>query len=90
MTSQDDPKVQTTDRVAEEEFSSNPKVLAEMDESELQRLPADMQDEARRARASLEPDSVLLRADDDGENETARQKMMGRSRASLRARNTVH
>ncbi|KAK6026385.1 HECT-domain protein [Ostertagia ostertagi] len=30
-------------------------VLAEMDESELQRLPTEMQDEARRARANLEP-----------------------------------
>ncbi|VDK70503.1 unnamed protein product, partial [Cylicostephanus goldi] len=30
-------------------------VLAEMDDSELQRLPADMQNEARRARESLEP-----------------------------------
>ncbi|EYC43749.1 hypothetical protein Y032_0481g2245 [Ancylostoma ceylanicum] len=36
-------------------------VLAEMDESELQRLPADMQDEARRARASLEPLQNILR-----------------------------
>lgn len=30
-------------------------MLAEMDEAELQRLPTEMQDEARRARASLEP-----------------------------------
>ncbi|KAK6751843.1 hypothetical protein RB195_003334 [Necator americanus] len=36
-------------------------VLAEMDESELQRLPADMQDEARRARASLEPNILRFR-----------------------------
>ncbi|KHJ99297.1 hypothetical protein OESDEN_00722 [Oesophagostomum dentatum] len=36
-------------------------VLAEMDDSELQRLPADMQDEARRARASLEPLQNILR-----------------------------
>ncbi|RCN38156.1 sodium pump decarboxylase, gamma subunit [Ancylostoma caninum] len=36
-------------------------VLAEMEESELQRLPADMQEEARRARASLEPLQNILR-----------------------------
>ncbi|VDM57399.1 unnamed protein product [Angiostrongylus costaricensis] len=36
-------------------------VLAEMDESELQRLPTDMQDEARRARANLEPNILRFR-----------------------------
>lgn len=36
-------------------------VLAEMDEAELQRLPTEMQDEARRARASLEPLQNILR-----------------------------
>ncbi|KAK6057582.1 sodium pump decarboxylase, gamma subunit [Cooperia oncophora] len=36
-------------------------VLAEMDESELQRLPTEMQDEARRARANLEPNILRFR-----------------------------
>ncbi|WKY07279.1 hypothetical protein Q1695_007038 [Nippostrongylus brasiliensis] len=36
-------------------------VLAEMDETELQRLPVEMQDEARRARASLEPNILRFR-----------------------------
>uniref|UniRef100_A0A183F9Y6 HTH Mu-type domain-containing protein n=1 Tax=Heligmosomoides polygyrus TaxID=6339 RepID=A0A183F9Y6_HELPZ len=36
-------------------------VLAEMDEAELQRLPTEMQDEARRARASLEPNILRFR-----------------------------
>ncbi|VDO32194.1 unnamed protein product [Haemonchus placei] len=36
-------------------------VLAEMEESELQRLPTEMQEEARRARANLEPLQNILR-----------------------------
>ncbi|XGW27129.1 hypothetical protein V3C99_007605 [Haemonchus contortus] len=36
-------------------------VLAEMEESELQRLPTEMQEEARRARANLEPNILRFR-----------------------------